>query len=422
MSDLITVNSKNVVPRLVLGIIILSIVLLGWFSIRWQIGNLLATITTSTDPNSTDIATAAAGLAPGDPAAGLLVAATTNDPAEAIKHYEDAIRLAPNDYRWRVELARIYAQNDMSERAEAEFGRAVELAPNYASPRWHRGNFFLRQGRGDEAVAELKKAAAHNQAYRDQVFSLAWDYFQKEPARLEEMVVEPAARAHLAYFLAARGAAEAALRTWNSLSSDEKHRYNYRAILIADGLYGQRHFAEALGFAKQLGMAADVEPERITNPSFESTLGNAEASRFAWQVYRTESKVEITPDGKVQHDGSRSLRVSFRGFSKPVLANVFQTVVVQPDMKYRMSFWLKTDGLKSTGMPAIEVLNGVDERSIVISEPFSAGTAEWQKISLEFTTPPGCDGIIIRTIRLNCGEDCPITGTFWYDDFELAKL
>jgi hypothetical protein len=192
-------------------------------------------------------------------------------------------------------------------------------------------------------------------------------------------------------------------------------------VLIADGLYIQRHFPEALGFTKQLGNAADVIPERISNPSFEASIGEPDASRFAWQIYRSEAKMEITPDAKVQHEGNRSLRVTFRGFSKPAFANIFQTVVVQPNQNYKLSFWVKTDSLKSIGGPMLDVINGVDDRSIVHSQTFANGTADWQKVTLDFRTPSNCNGIFIRTIRNYCGEDCPISGTFWYDDFELTR-
>lgn len=421
MQDVIAINSKGLITRFVILGVVAAAMLFGWFAIRWQIGSLLANLTASTDPNAAEIAVAAANLAPADPTGAMLAAATSEDQVDSIGLYEETVRLAPNDYRWRVELARAYAQNGQPDRAEAEFGRARELAPEYAAPRWQLGNFYLRQNRDGEAIAELKKAAAHNQTYRDQVFSLAWDFFQKDAIRVEELVDEPAARAHLAFFFAARGVADAALRNWSRLSDPDKARYGYRAVLIADGLYIQRHFPEALDFTKQLGNATDAEPERVSNPSFESNIGEAEASRFGWQIYRTEPKLEITTDGKIQHEGARSLRVTFRGFAKPALANIYQTVVVRPDQKYSLSFWVRIDNLKSQGTPMVEVLNGLNDASIARTQPFAGGTADWQRVTLEFRSPANCTGIFIRTIRGFCGDDCPISGSFWYDDFELTR-
>lgn len=421
MHDLIAINSRNTAARIGLGLFFVIVLLITWFAVRWQIGIMLSDLTPPTDPNAGEIGVMAARLAPGDPSPILLSAAAEADPQKAIALFENAIRLAPNDFRTRIELARAYEQDDQIERAEAEFKRAVEIAPNYAAPRWHLGNFYLRHERESDALPQLSHAAEHNQTYRDQVFSLAWDYFQKDAARVVQLVNEPAAVAHLAYFFAARGAASASLRNWGRLSDADKQRYGYRAILIADGLYQQRHFGEALSFSKQLGDATTAEPEKITNPSFETLIGEFEKSRFAWQVNRSESKLEITADGKVAREGSRSLRLTFRGYAKPVLANVFQTVVVEPNTKYTLSFWVRTSDLRSAGTPMLEVLNGVNDASLTRTEPFANGTAEWQRMTLDFRTPENCVGIVIRTIRQYCGEECPINGTIWYDDFSLTK-
>ncbi|MBK6722140.1 MAG: tetratricopeptide repeat protein [Acidobacteria bacterium] len=421
MNDLLAINSRNTAARIGIGVFVVIALLIGWFAVRWQIGILLSDLTPATDPNAGEVGLVAKKLAPADPGPILLSAAAENDPQKAIALFEDAIRLAPNDFRTRIELGRAYEQDDQIERAEVEFKRAVELAPNYAAPRWHLGNFYLRQERESEALSQLTHAAEHNQTYRDQVLSLAWDYFQKDPTRVEKLVSEPAAIAHLAYFFAARGAAAASLRNWDRLSAAEKERYGYRAISISDGLYSQRHFTEALSFAKQLDNATDAEPNQITNASFETNIGESEQARFAWQITRTEAKLEIGADGKVAKEGTRSLRMTFRGFAKPVLANVYQTVVVEPNTRYALSFWVRTSDLRSAGTPMLEVLNGVNDASLARTEPFANGTAEWQKMTLDLRTPENCSGIVIRTIRQYCGEECQITGSIWYDEFSLTK-
>lgn len=421
MNDLLAINSRNTAARVGIGVFVVVALLIGWFAVRWQIGILLSDLTPPTDPNAGEVGLVATKLAPADPGPILLSAAAENDPQKAIALFEDAIRLAPNDFRTRIELGRAYEQDDQIERAEAEFKRAVELAPNYAAPRWHLGNFYLRQEREADALPQLTHAAEQNQTYRDQVLSLAWDYFQKDPTRVEKLVTEPAAVAHLAYFFAARGSAAASLRNWDRLSAADKERYGYRAISISNGLYSQRHFAEALSFDKQLGNATDAEPNKITNASFETNIGETAQARFAWQITRNEGKLEIAADGKVAHEGTRSLRMTFRGFTKPVLANVYQTVVVEPNTRYTLSFWVRTIDLRSAGTPMLEVLNGVNDASLTRTEPFANGTAEWQRMTLDFRTPENCVGIVIRTIRQYCGEECQITGSVWYDDFSLTK-
>lgn len=421
MSDLIILDTRRMLTRSVLVGLVMLIGVCTWFGVRWQLGNMLADLTQPGDPNTDEIAAAAQELAPADPLVYRLLASAVGDPDDAITYSEQAVRLAPADFRRRLELARAYAQNDDLDRAEAQYRAAVELAPEHAAPRWFLGNHLLRQEREDEAFAELRKAAAHNQTYREQVFSLAWDYYQKDAARLEDLVSEPAAIAHLAFFFAARGAAEPALRNWSRLSDGEKERFRYRAVLIADGLYIQRHFAEALAFSHTLGQALAAKPNTITNPSFEAPIGEAAESRFDWEIARNEPRLEIGADGRTARTGSRSLRFVFRGYSKPVLLNARQTVVVEPRQRYTLSLWYRTEDLRSAGMPILEVLNGTDDAVLARTQPFPAGTGDWKQVTLDFSTPETCSGIILRTVRNYCGDDCPITGTLWYDDFEMAR-
>ncbi|HCA58316.1 MAG TPA: hypothetical protein DEP46_10060, partial [Blastocatellia bacterium] len=74
-----------------------------------------------------------------------------------------------------------------------------------------------------EAFAELNKAAQKSSVYREQVFSLAWDYFGKDAAAVEKVAGDaPDVRASLALFFAARGASADALRNWNLLTQEQK--------------------------------------------------------------------------------------------------------------------------------------------------------------------------------------------------------
>jgi len=421
MQDLILLNSKTAKMRIVLVGAIFFALVFAWFSIRWQIGNLLAYLTKVSDPNASEIADLAIRWTPGDPSAYSLKAATGEDAAATIHALEEAVRRAPNDYRWRTELGRAYEQDEQLERAEFELKRAVQLAPNYSSARWHLGNYYLRRERTTEALTELKQAAENNPTYRDQVFSLAWDYFNKDGVQMESLVGDrPDLIARLSYFFAARGRAEDSLRSWNRLSDADKAKNVVIARAIGLGLFDQKHFAEALEFSRQFGAETEAVPETITNGSFEKNIGGDDDSRYGWRIVRNEGKFDASSDSKVKRDGNRSLRVTFKGFSKPWLANVFQTVVVEPGKKYRLSFWVRTENLRSPGGPMIEIVNASDDKALVRSQQFPNGTNDWQQINVDFTAPENCRGITIRTIRAFCGEECPITGILWYDDFVIS--
>lgn len=425
--DLTILDSKNATARVVLIAVAIFVLVFGWFAVRWQFGNLFADLARADDPNAMEIADLSVTMAPSDPLTNWLKAtleknnSTPEKTAYALKLFEETVRLSPYDFRWWIELGRAYEQADKPDLAESALRHAVELAPAYTYPHWQLGNFYLRQDRGNEAFAELKRTTENNQAYREQVFSLAWDYFDRDPAKLEQLVSDqPDAYASLALFYGARGRAADSLRIWNLLSAEDKATHPQILKVVAQGLYEKRYFPQALEFARQLGIDADAQPGAVTNAGFEKPVGNAAESRFGWQVVRNDSKLDVSGDSAVRHGGTRSLKVTFRNYTKPDLYNIFQTIVVEPNKNYRLRFWVRTENLKSSGAPLVEVINGNDDKLLASSKAFPTGTNDWQEFIVEFTTTGNCSGITIRTARSFCGDACPIVGIFWYDDFELS--
>lgn len=418
MQGIVAIDSKSNLARAALAGVVILALFVCWIAIRWQLGILLTTLTPPTDPNALEIGELAADWSPSDPVVLWLRASTTQN----LELFEDAVRRSPYDYRWHMELGRAFEQNDQATRAELEIKKAVELAPSYAFAHWQLGNFYLRQGRVDEALVELKKAAEENRTYRDQVFSLAWDYFDKDPAQVEALAGDgSAARARLAYFFAARGRAEDSLRNWNLLNGDEKAEHPETAKAIAHGLFIQRRFPQSLEFSRQLGLDADALPETVTNGGFEKGLSEAADARFAWLNARADAKLDITADSRVKHDGNRSVRLVFKNYTRADLFNLFQTIAVEPKRSYRLTFWVRTEGVKSAGLPLIEIVNANLDAPLARSSVLPSGTNDWREMAVEFTTPENCSGITIRTTREICGEECPLTGTFWYDDFEISR-
>ncbi len=105
-----------------------------------------------------------------------------------------------------------------------------------------------------------------------------------------------------------------------------------------------------------------------------------------------------------------------------MLYSITQLVTTEPSAKYLLTFWLRTENLKSGGTPILEIYNANADTRIAASAPFPIGTNDWQQVKIEFISPADAQAIAIRTTRAFCGEVCPIVGTFWYDDFKLEKL
>lgn len=421
-------DSRRLPVRVGLAVAVICVLIFGWFAIRWQLGNMLADLTSPNDRGAKEIADLAVNFAPSDPRARWLAATVQKDvfTPEAIaataKSFEHVVRKAPNDYRWWVELGRAREQTEDIASAEKAFLRALEIAPNYTYPHWQAGNFYLRQNRSDEAFAELKKAAASNSVYRDQVFSVAWDYYDKDTARLDQIAGDaPTGKANLARFYASKEQVADALRIWNTLSEDEKQANIVYAKVIAQSFYERKFFRYSLEFMRSIGTAPDLRGETVQNASFEKPLGEADDRYFSWVILPVD-KVEAKRDAAQKHDASPSLRIIFNGFNQAQFFHIFQIVTVEPSAKYRLTFWVKTNNLRSGGNPELEIYNASDDKIIAASEAFPSGSDDWRQVNLEFSAPANAEAVSLRVARAFCGEQCPIFGTVWLDEFKLQRL
>ena len=427
--DLVRIPFSSLAARLAsTGVIILAI-FVAYLGARWQLGDMLARVTQPADPNAAIVADAALALAPSDPYASSLRAEVGNDTRSEdartpLEIAEQTVRLSPFDYRWRTAFARAFADEGRIDEAAEQFGRAVDLASTYAEVRWYYGNFLLRQGKRDDAVAQFKIAAADNPEYRRQILALLWDYTTHDPAMLESVAGGGVDNiSELTFFLASHGRGSDAVRNWNRLSDEQKASRTEVARTIAQGLIDQHSYAAALEFSRQLGADSNARPETVTNGSFESSIDTGPDSHFNWRVSRSDPKVEIALDDKVRRDGARSLRITFKGSARPNLFNAVQTVAVVPGAKYRLTFWLRTENLKAAAGPFIDVSTGDESNSLGRSQAFTNGTNDWRQVSIDIAIPTNADGIEIRTVRQPCnGDDCPISGVVWYDDFVLSRL
>jgi len=404
-----------------IAFIILALVF-GWFAIRWQIGNLLAAnYSDSTGENAKLIAQEADLMAPSDPKTSLLLA-RTEDYGKSLGSFEQAVKLSPSDYKLWIEFARANEQAGEVEKAESAFRQAIKLAPDYSSAHWFFGNFLLRQNRVQEAFVELRKSAENNVIYHQQVFSLAWNIFGQDVIELEKIVGEsPELQAGLAKFYAAKGRAEDSLRVWNLLSEKDKQENIEGVRVIARSLYEKQLFRSAIEFVRQLGIEPEAKSEAIQNQSFETSISEPQEVYFGWKISQIE-KITVKLDPTQKHEGNRSLRITFNGYSQPTLFNISQIVTVESKARYRLSFWIKTESLKSGGNPTLEIYNVADNKTLATTAPFTGGTNDWQSVSVEFTAPENSEAVALRTTRAYCDGQCPIFGTLWYDDFKLEKL
>jgi hypothetical protein len=305
----------------------------------------------------------------------------------------------------------------------AALRRAAELAPYYMQPRWHLGNALLRAGRTEEAFAELRRAADVDSSLRPQVFNLAWQVYAPDIPRVVDAVGKtPESRAQLVGVLAGRGNLEEAQRVWEGLGPETRsaQKGGGAADALARALYAKGQYRRALAVLTEGGFPG-LSVGQFNDGGFESDIAPGARSLFGWNV--TQGGGQVVVDARGAHGGRRSVRVAFSSSVQVDFRNVSQTVAVEPGARYRLSFFVKTDELRSTATLALMVSDPASpDAPLAASAPVAQGTRDWQPVSFEFTAGPKTEAVLVRLVRVPCAESaCPIYGKIWYDDFNLER-
>lgn len=399
-----------------------------WFAVRTQIGSMFGELTSPSSIDAVEIADSAIALAPGDSRPRWLSAMALKRSFEpqdidlSVERLKEAVARNPNDFRMWLDLARGYEQSDRPADAEAALERAIQLAPTYAAPNWQAANFFIRQGRLEDAKSNLVKVTKSDSPLRSQAFALAWTFY-KDPVQLEAITSPTAgARAYLALYFAQIERGKDSLRVWDQLTREEKARYGFLSKAIAFTLYKNGYGHEALSFGRDAGIAEGVVPGSMFDGGFEGTIREPENEIFGWRINRQENNFEAMQVSSEASEGKRSIKLVFRNFSKPGFFNVAQSVVVEPGERFRLSFKIRSENLRSAGMPYLNISALKPAETIAQTELFEIGSNDWKEISVEFRVPEAVDVIDIRTVRQACSAECAISGILWYDDFRLQRL
>lgn len=429
MSDhIINVDMRGLWRRALL-IVVCFVTLAGvWFTGRWHLGNLMASPEAMPD---LEMARGAARFAPDDPQPQFAMAVLSrrslmpDDFAESVRYHERAVSLSPNNYLLWMSLGQAREQAGDRAGGEQALRRAAELAPAYALPRWHLGNLLLRANRMDEAFTELRRAADANPTLRPQVFNMAWQVYRGDTGRIIATVATSApARAQLIENLINRNRLDEALRLWSNLSATEKAEQQVVGERLARTLYENKRFHLMMRVQREMGRA-DAQRAAIgnlLNGGFEEQVATAGNSLFDWQITRTP-QAQIHLDPRWRHGGEHSLRIVFNAPTAFELRFASQLILVEPQRRYRLQHYVRTEELLSISTPLTEVLDAATDHILASSTPLPNGTNEWQSVTLEFTTPAGIEAVRVRLGRASCTDAiCPIFGKVWYDDFNFERL
>ena len=159
---------------------------------------------------------------------------------------------------------------------------------------------------------------------------------------------------------------------------------------------------------------ARLSPEAavsIANGGFEQVRG----LDFVGYKFHDKPGAVSFQDRTIAHSGQASIR--FENFERYPHghARVLQEVEVRPHRCYRLSCWVKTDGLEPASSLRMLVL-GRDGRNVAPWNAKVPATADWQRIVMGFNS------LDYDVVRIYAGVWGGKSGRFWIDDLQLEEI
>jgi Flp pilus assembly protein TadD len=414
--------------RVALALLGAAACLLGmWSAGREGLSRLFASYGSTT--NQLEAAERAVALSPSDPEAHYVRASLLADAgelAEAVKEYERAVALRPQDYVLWLELGRARDRANDLDGALTAFKESVRLAPSYARPRWQLGNVLFRAGRREEALAELRRAAAVDRKLLPAAIDLAWAATGGDARAVEQAIQPQTPSMHLALarFFARQGKTSEAVAQYRAAGDVSEQE---RRVLLEE-LLAARRFDEAYevwaSTHRENAGAGTSSNGPIINGGFEEAI-RLDDPGFGWQLQRGATGVQVSHDALEPRAGTQSLRLVWSGNSDPASPALSQLVLVKPNSRYRLRFAARTEKLVTGALPMITVVDagGSDVRSLAQPVVLPQGPSAWQDYTTEFKTAGETGAVLVSVRRQDCSSNpCPIFGRIWLDDFSMLKI
>ncbi len=352
--------------------------------------------------------------------------ADNENPDEQVKLYLHATSLGPQNAQYWADLGMAYDWAGNRNEAMRAFEQAIKFSPNSPDINWKFANFCVRTGKTSEGLQALGKVLIGGTVPREDVFALAVMATPDENAILKE-VVSPAPQILIDYldYQAKTGDLAGAKQVWERLLAlkppfDLRMTFFYLDTLIQKRETEQLADAwSALGkrFPEKIG-SLSAAPNLVANGGFESDILNG---GLDWRVVPVEGG-RVSVDLQEAFEGKRSLRVDFDGTQNLDYGHLFQYVLVRPNTRYRVSGYMRAEGVTTDSGPRFQVFDPYDAGKEFLATESVIGTSAWAEQRLAFKTAADTRLLLIRIARPPSGKfDNKIAGTVWIDGVRLTQ-
>jgi len=342
---------------------------------------------------------------------------------QAESHAEQAVKLSPSSYQARGLLATAQELNGKQEQAENSLRAAVNLAPNHAKLNWEFANLLLRRGKLSESFGPLRIAVRSRVDLLPTAIETVWLSSGGNLDALRSFAGDDAETmlAVVKYLTEQKLVAEA-WAVFNSIDKQARaHSAQSPELINALLRIGRFELARATWVELMTSVRPDARADGslIWDGGFEKDAVEG-LNQFNW-VIRPNKFAWIAIDRSVARTGGRSLKVVFSGLDTTTMSDqVQQTIVLKPGARYYLECYAKAKDLFTPEGPRIGVIG---QRGLIgVSGPVSAGSNDWQRLTISFVAPANQASVTLAILRIpKFSYDDPTKGTIWFDDFTLVE-
>jgi hypothetical protein len=347
------------------------------------------------------------------------------DLPEVIRLYEKAVQLSLHDGSYRARLAQAYESAGRVEDAQNAYDRARLLFPSSPAMNWTIGNFYLREGKTEQAMQALQIAILGDPDLRRPAFDLAWRATGDGELITHEMIPAQAdiSFEYLNYLLGVERVDEAT-KVWDQVIALGLHFDPKAAFPYLDALIEQRRIDQLTSAWSTLQRKSPsilrknaLDPNLVTNGDFDREILNG---GLDWRINPAPGAL-VTVDSQTFLDSLHSLRIQFEGTQNLSDALVFQYVPVRPNTSYRFEGYMRAQGITTDSGPRFQIRDAGDPAKLFIQSDAVVGNSSWLRRQVDFKSGPGTYLLEIRVTRPPSAKlDNRIAGTVWVDQVSLT--
>ena len=341
------------------------------------------------------------------------------DAQSATPYLQRAVDLNQFVARFWFDLAAAYyvagdlpGQQHAIEQATASDPRTPEVA-------WEAANFYLVQGRTDDALQQLGVVLQNTSEPLRPALQLGWRTTHNIDKVLAITPNKPAALLELLQVMISNQRIDEAEAVWQRLASlhqwvDPKQLASWIGFLVLQG-----RPEDANNVWQQL---IEMDPELKGYASPGNLLSNGGFERelldggFDWQ-FQANSEVNFALDTTQLYGGTRSLRITFPG--SPVQdTGLLQWVAVRPDSTYSFSAYVRSEELLTSSGPRFEIVEPYTRERLFLADDI-LGSNSWMRVTGDFHTGSKTKLVALRIVRVPANS--VIKGQMWIDDVSVTQ-